>query len=805
LVAAESSSGGEGGGGGGGGGGIVAKQRAAEIELSTQSQEALKGEAAQQKILFGQYGRFIKDGALVQLGNNFRNLNDSVFQAAKNFMDLSSAGRDISSASKDLLELSRTGIIEVTALATDLGAGVFKDRASMQATAKTVMDLAGENTFLIGTLGNNLEEVATALYAAQNTVDDAFGDNLLGRLTEQDRFVVMADMLAEQKRLGVQTSNKNILESQQFREEIMLFQQIAASTGMTVTEVMKLQKETKKTVAELVFNGVMTREQGQQANKMNILLNKIAPGVGEFVSQAIMKGGTEQGLQQLLSESGVAELAQIPGNMERLSEIISLSTSGRSGLSDTETADEILRLARSVQGLSARTGGSQLLAANLREGSAFAQAIGKMVGDAAIASNDPNRFKGGVGAAGSQAGVGKSVVANLDNVGSQITQAVNDLQAFLTNNFSALAGLVPAITANTIALVINTIAHGGGGLIGNLFKKVPGMNNPATRKILESATKFKPGGGGLGSLKGATTSLGAGAGAAGAGAGALIGTAAAMIIGSAIALAVGYAIGTWLEEKFGNPGSWFYDTFIAGPGANERKKFQDLDPESQALMLKHEQKFMDSGGTSSMGILGDALELAQTGEGYGTTSDKRKAIRNLVVPTTDEMQSIQNLQLIPPTILDRLTSSGDGNLQTKRRAKEWNKNAAIELKRRKKAKVGTPAPIGPGPAISPIKGVAPATPGDPANATTQPYERVSNSPVVLNANAELMNELMYQSMLAEQILTTLEFGNDILLEGNALVTQGIISGRHTPTGSVKKKQDKPETSSPTLETKNTWT
>lgn len=424
--------------------------------------------------------------------------------------DLGSSARRAWAEAEKMFQVSQGGLIDITALYEDLGAGLFKNRDALQSTVETLVELREQNTLLIGTLGTNLTEVAETFKRNRQTIEDAFGDDFLGRIPFEEQNEVLTQILGQARRAGVKGEASAILESRSTREQLDNLKTIAFMTGKTVKEIMKLQEQTSMELDELAFNNLLTQEQATKAKLTETMLNESGQGgISQFARGIIEAGGIEMAMKN----EGFAALAGVPGNMERIQTILDgyLSGTGEGADAATVAASELESLNLSKQAM----GELRKLMPELKQ-------VGLMQGAAARRINE--------GGAGGFAAAELETKKAEGTLGASIQSTYNDVKEFLKNNLGEGGALAIALGLNTIAVAANTIAlfrGKGGGMALETAEQ-------ATKRV--NAMKNKPPG------KGAGRFARAGKAVAGVASAAVSTTAGAVLTAGAIGAAVGHFV-----------------------------------------------------------------------------------------------------------------------------------------------------------------------------------------------------------------------------------------------------------------------
>ena len=541
-------------------GGSAVAARAAADEWDAIS-ETLGKDAIQVK----EWGKLFAAGVNVEFKKNIGNVNKAVLDFGQSLTNINASWRKAVTEAKSIMELGQGGLIDVTALYQDLGAGIAKNRDALQSSVKTLIEFRDQNQLLIGTLGSDLEEVSQAFRRNREAVDAAFGDDFLGKIPFEDQNAILMDILAVQRRAGVTGEATKILESRSTRTQLEYLQEISFQTGKTVKEIMKLYKEELKTFN--VLEGLGLLQPGEAMTTTRNADKLRAAGQGSFVdvlTEIIQAGGVTRWMGD---DEANAAFAQTGNNMALLNKaLVGLKTGTNEG------ADAVVSAGSALQNL--KVGGQEAAGGLLATLPGLQRLAGIKIDAAERALAEGGGFVGAAAARERQAETASG------KIGLFIADTYNDVKEFLASNFGAGGDMAIALTANTIATWLNTRALGGKSVLGmakGLLSKIPGVG------------KFFGG-----SLATATTSLGAAppaaagtagkigsriAGAARVGGAALGGTAAVAGAGVAgyqlgkhvVAPLIDSAIANLTGVEDATLGTWLADTFKADSTTDEQK------------------------------------------------------------------------------------------------------------------------------------------------------------------------------------------------------------------------------------------
>jgi len=522
LVQKPTGGGGDDGGGGPGGGigDVISAGRDYTAVLGEGSEEAKEFAKKMRSGRFelDMWTKLFTKGSIAGLQNQIDGLKTSIFRFSQDLTDLRSGFNKVWQEGKRVFEMSQTGLVEVTAIYEDLGAAALKNRDAMIATADTLKEMASGGTVAIGILGRDVEEVATTFKRNRELIDKQFGEEYLQRIPFEQQNELLTEILVTQKRMGVMGSDEAILTSRGAREQMDMLKLIAAATGKTVTEIMKLQDEEKKTMAELVANNIISQD---QANSLiatqGVLRNFNMGGIADLLQKSIEEGGVKQGLLMLQQDPGMAQFLGVGENRQLFQQSIEAAAD------KTMKPEDAAQLIQENFARMSQAGMDPVVMAQLRKEFPILAEVGKARGEALLRQGGQTipeimaeqRRKEG------EAGAG-------------ITGAINTLSEFITNNFGTTGPLILAVLANTFALWRNTVGRGLGGGRGK------GMALETTAQATKRVAAQNAAKGAAG--KGAGRFASMGRGVAGAATAAMSTTAGALLTAGAIGAAVGHFV-----------------------------------------------------------------------------------------------------------------------------------------------------------------------------------------------------------------------------------------------------------------------
>ena len=433
---------------GGGEGDPHAGSSRISAEAATSEYDAMEKIIGSTTIKFEEFGNLFNKGLGVEFKRNIGNINKSLFDFGQSLMDISSAWRKASDDAMSILEIGQGGMIDLTSLMTDLGSSIISNRDALQASAKTVIEFRDQNQLLIGTLGNNLEEVSQAFRRNRDAVDDAFGEDFLGKIPFDEQNVIMSEMLDLQRRAGVKSEMSTILASQASRTQLQYLQEISFQTGQTVKEVMKLYKEEAKSMQTLEALGLLKPGEAAKATMSSKRLEAGGQGAMAETLKDIIRAGSIG--QWMAKEEGNAAFAAQGNNTQLLVEAVEQFKIGTNA-----STDRITTLASQLKNLEM---GSTEGAGGILEALPGLEKLATLRLDA------QSRSAAGASHVDVAAAKAKQDASFTGGLGNTIASTYNDVKEFLENNFGATGSLVIAVLANTAALVWNTLKMGKGGV-----------------------------------------------------------------------------------------------------------------------------------------------------------------------------------------------------------------------------------------------------------------------------------------------------------------------------------------------------
>lgn len=509
-IAAQSGAGGGGEGGGGGDGG--GDRGYSQFKAATKQWELMEeaGDIVSRTGIpaFEKFFDIFKTGAMTKFEQNMNRVNQAVFDFGERLADINGAARKTMGTVEEMFKAGQGGMIDITALYEDLGAGLMKNRDALNATFPVVQEFAEKQRMLIGTLGSNLEDVARSFKENREAAKAAFGDEFLERIPFAELNEIQTTMLEQQRRSGVKATDNEILTSQRAHTQMQLLKDISFATGKTVAEVIKLQEEEGMTLEELRANGLVSEQTKQNLQAQFLMFKSMGMEGLPQMMQDIAEAG---GITRFKGQEGVAAMMAQGNNDALVKELYDISRSGQGGTN--EGMQRMLEIASQMQGLEDQTAE---VASDMR--TEFSKQI-------AIASINATRVKTQQDALrekGLPAGLEALTKAQKDTEGGPGGTAqgwFNTLRETIENNLGGGGELAIALSYNTLALIANTGAlfmkGGGGGVIkgalkggGNLLKKIPGAAklmglmglgggaaamNPATAAAAKNADKFTKG------------------------------------------------------------------------------------------------------------------------------------------------------------------------------------------------------------------------------------------------------------------------------------------------------------------------
>jgi hypothetical protein len=438
-----------GGGGGDGEGEQATKGMLSNIRKVNAEMEILHPILKSDRIEFKKWGILFKEGIKIQRKANWRELNEQILRTTESMADLRSGINKVWGETKNLFELSQTGLIEVTALFEDIAAGQLKSRDALKTTVPTIIEMAERGRMLMGTLGDSAAEIATAFKANRKIVEEAGID--LKRIPFDQQNEILTDILINQRRMGVQGDNREILQSRSARETIEHLQQISFATGKSMKELMKMNVEERKTFEELAGLGIISREQIDTMTKLSQKMRLSGQEVAaDFFREAL---GTQGGLAGLIGKNpGMAMFAGQGNNRRILEEAHKVYQ--RTDLDPTVQA----QLMREI------LGGLEDMTQGLATGIAAQGLGGGTLSQMMFAARGLMPLKGDETEGGGLTGVAEELAKTNKSVGAETTGVINDLRAWLAANVGPFGDLAIAMALHTPAMLIHaaSLFKGGG-------------------------------------------------------------------------------------------------------------------------------------------------------------------------------------------------------------------------------------------------------------------------------------------------------------------------------------------------------
>jgi hypothetical protein len=465
------STGGGGGDEGGGGGGLgfasahgASRAFSAEMKASTKTLE--NGLPA-----FEEFFTLFSEGAGAQFNQNMLAVNKKLIDFGRTLMDIGGAARKTMGSIEEMFKAGQGGMIDITALYEDLGAGLIKNRDALSATLPVVQKFAEKQKLLIGTLGTNLEDVARSFKENREAAKEAFGNDFLERIPFDELNAIQTTMLEQQRRAGVKATNAEILTSQDSRNQMQLLKDISFATGKTVEEIINLQEEAGMTLAELKFNGLISEQQLKSMTAQKAVFDTQGIGSLNTLMMDIAEAG---GIEGFKGKEGVP-LMMMQGNNEALIREMYKITQGGAG-ETPEGMQRMIELSDQLEGLSE---GARVSAELRGDNVEIFKNLADLGNNATriISAQEAIADRGGDATLQARTKLQKETEGG---PGGTIQGMFNTVREMITNNLGAGGALVMALAANTAAIIWNTMTRTKGGMkmlggAGKLLKKLPGV------------------------------------------------------------------------------------------------------------------------------------------------------------------------------------------------------------------------------------------------------------------------------------------------------------------------------------------
>lgn len=461
-----SGGGGEGGGGGGSEGGQSHAGAKIAEEVYDEAREAAAIFKKTSLPAFKRFGKLFNKGVMSQFENNMLSVNQKVISFGQSLTDIQGATRKTMGVIDEMFKSGQGGMIDVTALLTDLGAGLARNRDALSATLPVVQEFADKQRMLIGTLGSNLEDVARSFKENREAAKEAFGNDFLERIPFDELNAIQTTMLEQQRRAGVKATDAEILTSQRSRNQMQLLKDISFATGKTVEEVIKLQEEEGMTLEELRYNNLITEAQKKtMLDQATFFKGQGLEGISELMQQIAEEGGTTM----FKNVEGAALMMGQGNNDALINEMYKLTQSAEGRT--PEGLQRMIELAEQIEGLDMGVEGGSALR---KDSGGMAEKFGMM------SINATRAFTAMEEAGITVASIRAEQIKTEGNAGGSAQGLFNTIKETLINNLGGGGDLAIAIALNTGALIINSAALMKGALggmmggAGKLLKKIPG-------------------------------------------------------------------------------------------------------------------------------------------------------------------------------------------------------------------------------------------------------------------------------------------------------------------------------------------
>jgi len=441
AIEASAISAGAGGGGGDGGGqganfaDIKASERRAEIlnKVFDDVKDAVKGpldSLDNLTPLLEIVNQSIKNQLVQNINNTTRALADfseSIFDIKGQFSNLKNEAK---SFWQEFGDASKTGLISFNeALTDDWLEGLREGKQTMLDTFKSIRRASEEGYISpLGTLGNNLSEVASSIQELRDSAEAA-GFDALGAMDFREMSDSTIALFDLEKRRDSLANIKDAETRRSIVTQMEHLKNISAFTGQTVGELVKQRAQTSKDFANLV--GVtLTEEQAKRLTEVSDSMEALGlKEMKSFLLEIAQAGGNmEVAIGQ--NEDLRNFVIRTQGGRELLQRAFTMQTEGRSG---ADIMSELSELAGQVQ-----TTGPSVAMGQQFVGSRFGPAMGELRAAAGRTREELEDI--------------------MDRQSDAVGGFVRGIEDFLAK--FPFTGLVSAIALNTIAVIANTVALG---------------------------------------------------------------------------------------------------------------------------------------------------------------------------------------------------------------------------------------------------------------------------------------------------------------------------------------------------------
>lgn len=450
---------------GGEGGGEIPGREFARLQTLERVQELLNDifkDLNEGRINVKDFFEVFSKGAIAQFKENFRSLGEAAVDAGRSlsaFADLRSQMRGATDAFKSFIEVSKTGMVDFSDfMFDDFFQGFRSGHQRMMETFDSIQRVSQQNVVTpLGFMGSNLEEVSQGIATMREGIEDA-GFDALQAMDFREMSDATLQLLDIERRSNVKTDIRDSVTQQNVARQLSFLQDIAGFTGKTVSTLLSEGLEDRRNIADLV--GVtISKNQETNAKMINQILKETGnEKLRQTFLEVLRAGNVEAAIGQ--SETLQQMVARVPGYRQVLQEMVDLLDAG-----EMSTGEMMERL----RSQAARVSGPAGEQARFGMTAAFGTAAG-ISPDIMTALGELTRF-------GTMREIPKAIEEGRktrSDTGELARSVLETLDRFKI----PLGGLSFAIIANTLAVMANTRALGG-GLFGGIGRRLFGGRGPS--------------------------------------------------------------------------------------------------------------------------------------------------------------------------------------------------------------------------------------------------------------------------------------------------------------------------------------
>jgi len=413
----------------------------------------------------------------------------------------------ISRSVADTFDIAQTGIADTSDIIIDsfkqlgrvVGAFATDDmeslRDSIRRTGQFIVGQAaeGRGTQFLLEGSKNIEDAAKFLRDTRNQINEEF--NFRRFMSDEEANVAILELLEVQKRAGIQGEISTSELTKRFIDQNTFLSKIARDSGLSLEQLRKMTEEDRKQLANLeaisvlnneqkrAFENLQTRAEAAGSPELKLLINQLAQSGNDMSAFAINFPNEFEDILKLGLQPQLRELSNLINQRDELGP----QEFNRRFENLTQTMQEVAKQ---------RT-----------------DELGPIVKIRDFFKTDVSRLIGGL-----------SRITRLDDTPTpppddDTAKSLFETAKDLFNQFfpGDEVGLVRALTANTAAIIANTIALVGGGGISRILSGISGLARRGTGAVSSifrgsgsAATRGAAGIAGRGALGAAGSVAGAG-------------------------------------------------------------------------------------------------------------------------------------------------------------------------------------------------------------------------------------------------------------------------------------------------------